>query len=99
VFENDKFITEYNFWDRWCHYERYSCQYNYALNDTNLKLKITNKVFDTSQCKESIDFTAFEKYIYIYEIYYIGNCLECRIEADFFYLHVFCYVVNPYLIG
>jgi hypothetical protein len=59
-------------WDQWCHFTRNNIKINIPLSET-VKLKVLQDSFDTSQCKYDIDFNNITKYMYIYEIYFLGD--------------------------
>ena len=65
-------IFEENLWDRWCHYERLHYNLNFEYNNY-FNIKILDKKFDTSLCKDNMDFTKIKKKIDLKKIYYIGE--------------------------
>lgn len=64
-----------NTWDRWCYYIREAFVLEHILKG-RMKIEITNDKFDTSICKENIDFSKFEKKLTVRKIYFIGNYLH-----------------------
>jgi hypothetical protein len=67
----------YSVWDQWCHYERDNIKISIPYSE-NVKIKILQDLIDTKDCKSDIHFDQFEKYMHIYEIYYLGDLyIEC----------------------
>jgi hypothetical protein len=68
----DTEVYKYTIWDQWCHFERNNIKI--AIDwSKEVKLKILQESFDTQSCKHDINFDKFEKYMYIHEIFYLGN--------------------------
>jgi hypothetical protein len=65
-------------WDIWCHFTRNNIKIKTEWCD-KITVKILQDTFDTSQCKSDIDFDNIEKYIYVYEIYYLGELVVSNI--------------------
>ena len=69
-------IYKVTIWDQWCHFTRDNIKINIPWSEC-VKIKILQDTFDTQACKSNIDFNTFEKYMYIYEIYYLGDlCID-----------------------
>lgn len=64
-----------NTWDRWCHYIREAFVLEHILKG-RMKIEITNDKFDSSACKENIDFSKIKKKLAVHKIYFIGNNLH-----------------------
>jgi hypothetical protein len=63
-------------WDQWCHYTRDNIKMRIPTSN-KIKIKILQDTFDTTLCKTNFDFSKCNKYMYIYEIYYLGNlCIK-----------------------
>jgi len=75
---NSEKYTE-SVWDQWCHFTRDNIKIKTEWSET-IAIKILQDTFDTSQCKSDIDFDNIEKYIYVYEIYYLGELLVTNID-------------------
>jgi hypothetical protein len=74
IIKNNEYKSFYNIWDKWCYFQRKNIQINsYNEYVNNFEISVTQNTFDTSLCKENVDFSFYEKYIYIYEIYYLGE--------------------------
>ena len=74
IIKNNKDKTFFNIWDQWCHFSRDNIKINTNNEFVNsFEIIITQNGFDTSLCKENKDFTLFKKYMYIYEIFYLGE--------------------------
>lgn len=73
---NNSEKTMFNIWDQWCYFNREVIRLQTEWANT-IEIVITQNSFDTSLCKENIDFTKFEKYMDINEIYYIGELSMC----------------------
>jgi hypothetical protein len=69
---NNNVITKYNLWDQWCHYNRTNMKINLKFENF-LEINITQEKFDTSLCKNDINWDSYEKYMNIKEIFYIGE--------------------------
>lgn len=61
-----------NTWDQHCYYTRDQFDLDIKV-DSRVELDVLYTNFDTTSCRENIDFTKFEKKIVICMIYYIGN--------------------------
>jgi len=70
---NTETYKEY-IWDQWCHFTRDNIKTNIPWSET-ITIKILSDTFDTQLCKIDINFNDFEKYMYIYEIYYLGELI------------------------
>ena len=67
---NTEKYTE-SIWDQWCHFERTNIKLNTPISES-IRIKILQDSFDTTKCKANINFDEIDKYMYIYNIYYIG---------------------------
>jgi len=67
-------IEKYNecVWDQWCHYPRNNIKTRIDWSN-KITIKILQDTFDTTACNRDVNFNDFEKYMYIYEIYYLGE--------------------------
>jgi len=74
IHRNDISPYKYNLWDQWCYFTRNNIKLQVPWS-TTLKLKILTDTFDSQSCKMNINFNDFEKYMYIYEIYYLGKLI------------------------
>lgn len=72
IIKNNTDKSFFSIWDQWCHYSRNNIKINIEWSNT-VEIIITQNTFDTSLCKENVDFSSCEKYMYIYEIYYLGE--------------------------
>jgi len=73
-------IEKYNvmIWDQWCHFMRDSIKVSIDWSE-NVVIKILQDIFDTTSCKKDINFNNIEKYMYIHEIFYLGELYEYQI--------------------
>ena len=78
-----------NTWDRWCHYTRRHFRLSMKISK-KAQINILQTNFDTSSCKNQIDFKTVKKKLIVHDIYYVGNDLTvdnihdgCMIEKAF----------------
>ena len=77
-----------NTWDQWCYYGRDHFSFNLPLNGKAVFI-VSNEKFDTSLCKESIDFSKHKKKLVIHEIYYRGDSLKiCSLGSKRGYFNI-----------
>ena len=63
-----------NTWDKWCHYIRK--QFDLPMRVLgNVQMNILQDHFDTSACKEQLNFKKKQKKLIVHDIYYVGNDL------------------------
>lgn len=71
--------TVFNTWDRWCYYYRNHFDiphFNSGLTFEGIAtLEILQDRFDTDECTQKMDFSAFDKCIMIHDIFYVGDQL------------------------
>lgn len=72
IIRNDEIGYKLNTWDPWCYFTRDSIKIQIPLSNT-VKIKILQDEFNTDDCKNDINFNEFKKYMYIYEIFYLGE--------------------------
>ncbi len=76
-----------NTWDWWCYYGRDHFSFNLPLNGKAL-FTVSDEKFDTTSCKENVDFSKYKKKLVIHEIYYYGGSLKlCTKGSRFSYLY------------
>lgn len=75
---NSEKYTE-SVWDQWCHFTRDNIKIKTEWSE-QIAIKILQDTFDTSQCKSDIDFDNIEKYVYVYEMYYLGELHVTNID-------------------
>ena len=64
-----------NTWDRWCYYGRNHFSFNSSV-DGKTVFTVSDETFDTTSCKDNIDFSKYKKKLVIREIYYYGEYLK-----------------------
>lgn len=72
ITRNDEISYLYNNWDQWCHYTRDNIKINTHWS-SKITIKITQNEFNTSNCKVDFNFSNIQKYMYIYDIYFLGD--------------------------
>lgn len=83
----NKLSKKENTWDRWCYYGRNHFSFNLPLNGKAL-FTVSDEKFDTTSCKENVDFSKYKKKLVIHEIYYYGGSLKlCTKGSRFSYLY------------
>jgi len=72
---SDTVLLKENTWDRWCYYGRPHFSFNLPVEGRTV-FSISGEVFDSSSCKDKIDFSKHRKQLIVHEIYYWGGSLK-----------------------